>query len=48
MVRAVAALARIDTPASRKLLAEMAGGPDTLAASAAEAVLAEAGGSSGR
>jgi hypothetical protein len=48
MVRAAAALARIDTPASRKLLAEMAGGPDSLAASAAEALLAEAGASSGR
>jgi hypothetical protein len=37
--RAVAALARIDTPASRALLAEVAGWPDTPAASAARAAL---------
>jgi hypothetical protein len=38
-LRAIAALARIDTPASRALLAEIADGPDPLPAGAAGALL---------
>jgi hypothetical protein len=39
MMRALAALARIDTPASRALLAKVAEGDDALVAGAARALL---------